>query len=133
MFTCEHTECVDRVHERSKKTQHIYSTEYQAFCHCCFAILSLDPKNVLSSPGQCHFNEVDSVVMADTENHLATSYPSHKRGLLRPAVKYKQGISHLMCLTLCQLCPFFHHHFTSYFIITFQLKPHGYFINLMTK
>lgn len=56
------------------------------FSHCCFAILDLDPKNVLSSPGQCHFNEVDSVVMVDTENHLAGPYPCHKRGLRSPAV-----------------------------------------------
>lgn len=41
--------------------------------------------------------------MVDTRSHLATSYPCHHRGLLSPAVKYKQGISHLMCLTLSQV------------------------------
>lgn len=99
--------CRPYAYESNKKTLHIYSTEYQTFSHCCSAILDLNPKNVLSSPGQCHFNEVDSVVMVDTQNHLATLYPCHKRGLLSPAVKYKQGISHLMCRTPCQLCPFF--------------------------
>lgn len=43
--------------------------------------------------------------MVDTRSHLATSYPCHHRGLLSPAVKYKQGISHLMCLTLSQVFP----------------------------
>lgn len=85
-----HSMCRPCAYESNKKTLHIYSTKYQRVSHCCFAILDLDPKNVLSSPGQCHFNEVDSVVMDDTENHLATSYPCHKKGLLSPAVKYNR-------------------------------------------
>lgn len=93
-----------RTHESDKKALHIYGAEYQSFSHCCFAILDLNQKNVLSSAGQCHFNEVESVVTVDAENHLVTSYPCYKRGLLSPAVKYKQGVLHLMCLTLCQLC-----------------------------
>lgn len=40
--------------------------------------------------------------MVDMRSHLVTSYPCHDRGLLSLSVKYKQGISHLMCLTLCQ-------------------------------
>lgn len=73
------------------------------FSHYCLAILDWGPRNVLCCPGQCHFNEGDSVVMVGTRSHLVTSYPCHDRGLLSPAVKYKQGISHLMSLTLCQL------------------------------
>ena len=72
--------------------RHLWHRIPTIFSHCCYAILDRGPKNVLSSPGECHFNEVDRVVMVDTENHLATLYPCHERGLLRPAVKYKQGI-----------------------------------------
>ncbi|KAJ4935708.1 hypothetical protein JOQ06_017237 [Pogonophryne albipinna] len=65
--------------------------------------LTPDQKNVLSSPGQC--NEVDSV-MDDTENHLATMYQCHKNRSPQPSCeKYKQGISHRMCMTPSQLGP----------------------------
>lgn len=102
--TCTHAEYLNHVLMRAIKRRCTFiAQDTERFSHCCSAILDLDPENVLSSPGQCHFNEVDSVVMVDTENHLATSYPS----LLSPAVKYKQGISHLMCLRLCQFCSFF--------------------------
>lgn len=100
----QHTECVEQVHMREiKSLLCTYSSEYQHFVHCCYAILDQDQKNVLSSPGQC--NEVDSV-MDDTENHLATMYQCHKNRSPQPSCeKCKQGISHLMCMTPSQLGP----------------------------
>lgn len=53
--------------------------------------MDLDPKNVLSPAGQCQFNEVVSVVMVRAENHLATSYPCHGRGLLSTSWKKPTG------------------------------------------
>lgn len=96
----------------------------------CFSMLDLDPKNVLSSPGQCHFNEVVSVVMVHAENHLATSYPCHDRGLLSPAVKHRRGILHLMRLTLCQLCLYMSNHpFKSFSITCFLLELHCFYLH----
>lgn len=44
--------------------------------------------------------------MVDMRSHLVTSYPCHDRGLLSPAVKYKQGISHLVSDSLPTFLPF---------------------------
>lgn len=112
--------------KKKKKTNNNIIPVYQCqVSQCVFAMSDLDPKNVLSPPGQCHFNEVDSVVMVDTENHLAVSYPCHKRGLLSPAVPNVPDS--LPALSFSQ------HHSTSCFITGFQLKPYVDLIFLMAK
>lgn len=80
------------------------------------------------------FYEVDSVAMVDTENHLADSYRCHKRGPLIPAVKYKEGISHLMCLSLCQFCLLTQCYDSQYYFITrfhfkHMLDSSGWWLN----
>lgn len=43
--TCKHTECVNHVHMRALKRHCTFIAQNtNAFSHCCFAILDLDPK-----------------------------------------------------------------------------------------
>lgn len=86
--TCTHAEYLNHVLMIAIKRRCTFiEQDTERFSHCCSAILDLDPENVLSSPGQCHFNEVDSVVMVDTENHLATSYSESPQ----PSCKIQTG------------------------------------------
>lgn len=115
-YFCSRWHCNKRI----KAIKDIYDNEYQQFLTA--ALLFWTSAQRICSPllDNAVLMRQTALLWSILDNHLATSYPCHGRGLLSPAVPHQQRISHLMCLPALSFTQ--HYHFRSYFIITFQLK-----------
>lgn len=108
MFICKHTECVEHVHMRAIKRLCLFKAQNTTRFVTAALLFWIWIQRMC-------FPLLDNVILMRWTvllwPILKTIWPPRIRVIkevsLSPAVKYKQGILHLMCLTLCQLCPFY--------------------------